>query len=64
LINPKAKLDLPRIRLPSIKNKTETIEELTILVGFLMVVYGLYSIYPPLMWILAGLWLMFPGKRR
>lgn len=56
------KLRFPRIRLPSIWIKHEIIQELAVLAGFLMVLKGLWDIYPPLMWILGGVWLMFPGK--
>ena len=57
--NPKPKL--PKIRLPSIKH--ETIQELAILAGFLMLLNGLYDIYPPAMWIIGGIWLMLPARK-
>ena len=56
-------LKLPKIRLPSFKKAGETIQELAILAGFLMLLKGLWDIYPPLMWIIGGAWLMIPGKR-
>jgi hypothetical protein len=56
------KLKLPRIRLPSIKIKYEAIQELAVLAGFFMFLYGLWQIYPPAMWIIGGLWLMYPGR--
>jgi hypothetical protein len=56
-------LKLPKIRLPSLKKSAETIQELAILAGFLMLLKGLWEIYHPLMWIIGGLWLMIPGKR-
>ncbi|WP_333595058.1 hypothetical protein [Anaerospora hongkongensis] len=40
-----------------------TVQEITVLAGFFMVAYGLYSIYPPVMWILCGVWLMIPAKK-
>lgn len=59
----KMKLKLPKIRLPSINITNEAIQELALLAGFLMLLKGLWDIYQPLMWIIGGLWLMFPGKR-
>jgi hypothetical protein len=56
-------LKLPKIRLPSIKKLNGTIQELAILAGFLMLLKGLWDIYPPMMWIIGGIWLMVPGKR-
>lgn len=58
------KLKLLKIRLPSLRNQNETIQELAMLAGFLMFLKGLYDIYPPLMWIVGGLWLMLPPGRR
>jgi hypothetical protein len=58
------KLKLPKIRLPSPKFYNEAIQELAMLAGFLMLLKGLYDIYPPLMWIIGGLWLMLPPGRR
>jgi hypothetical protein len=55
-------LKLPQPRRPTLKNLTNTIEELAILAGFLMLLRGLWLVYPPLMWIIGGLWLMFPAK--
>lgn len=60
----KIRARLPRIRLPSPAAKNEMVQELAILAGFLMVLKGLWDIYPPAMWILGGLWLMFPAGRR
>ncbi len=54
----------PKIRLPSLKIPNGFFEELAILAGFLMVLRGLWLIYPPLMWIFGGIWLMLPAKRR
>ncbi len=54
---------LPKIRLPSIKIKHEIIQELAILAGFLMLLNGLYDIYPPAMWIIGGIWLMLPARK-
>jgi hypothetical protein len=59
----KLPLKLPKIRLPSLKIKHEAVQELALLAGFLMLLKGLWDIYPPLMWIIGGLWLMLPGKR-
>jgi hypothetical protein len=59
----KIKLKLPKIRLPCPKITNEAIQELALLAGFLMLLKGLWDIYPPLMWIVGGLWLMLPGKR-
>ena len=59
----KLPLKLPKIRLPSLKIKHETVQELALLAGFLMLLKGLWDIYPPLMWILGGIWLMLPAKR-
>lgn len=56
-------LKLPRIRLPSSKKLNEAIQELAILAGFFMLLKGLWGIYPPLMWIIGGAWLMIPGRR-
>ena len=58
----KIKAKLPRIRLPSPRN--ETAQELAVLAGFLMLLKGLWDVYPPAMWIIGGLWLMFPGPGR
>lgn len=52
---------LPKIRLPSINH--EVVQELAVLAGFCMFLKGLWDVYPPLMWIIGGLWLMIPGKR-
>lgn len=46
-----------KIRLP-------TAHELTALAGFCMAGYGLYLIYPPVMWLLCGIWLMIPPRRK
>lgn len=54
----------PKIRLPSLKITSETIQELAILAGFLMLLKGLWMVYPPLMWIAGGLWLMLPAQNR
>lgn len=43
---------------------TETVQELALLAGFLMCLKGLYMIYPPMMWIIGGVYLMLPGQRR
>ncbi len=59
----KIKLRLPKIRLPSLKIKHEAVQELALLAGFCMFLKGLWDIYQPLMWIVGGLWLMFPGRR-
>lgn len=55
---------LPKIRLPSFKIKSETLQELALLAGFLMVLRGLWLIYPPAMWIIGGIYLMLPAQRR
>jgi len=60
----KLRVKFPKIRLPSFKISNETIQELAILAGFLMFLKGLWDIYPPLMWIIGGFWLMIPGKGR
>ncbi|MHB1126866.1 MAG: terminase TerL endonuclease subunit [Bacillota bacterium] len=54
---------MPKIRLPSLKINNEVIQELAMLAGFLMVMKGLWMVYPPAMWIIGGLWLAFPGKK-
>lgn len=59
----KIPLKLPKIRFHSLRIKREAAQELAILAGFLMVARGLYMVYPPAMWIICGLWLMFPAKR-
>lgn len=59
----KIPLKLPRIRLPSLKIQNDIIQELAMLAGFLMVMRGLWMIYPPVMWIVGGLWLALPGKK-
>ncbi|MEN6325799.1 MAG: hypothetical protein ABFD18_06295 [Syntrophomonas sp.] len=59
----KPRLKLPRIRHPSIKITNQNIQELALLAGFLMILKGLYMIYPPLMWILGGLYLMLPTNK-
>jgi len=58
-------LKLPKIRLPS--NKVyDWISEASMFAGFLMVGYGLWLIYKPLMFIVCGIALFlfgFPGRR-
>jgi len=49
------------VKIPSIP--ASAVKEATVLAGFFMVAYGLYSIYPPVMWILCGAWLMIPAKK-
>ena len=56
-------MKLPKIRLPSPRKAESTVSELAILAGFLMVMYGLHQVYPPLMWVIGGLWLMFPARK-
>ena len=56
-------MKLPKIRLPSLRKTESTLAELAILAGFLMVMYGLHQVYPPLMWVIGGLWLMFPARK-
>lgn len=67
---------LPRIRLPAAQIKAkfralkakitpENVKETCLLVGFFMVLRGLWLIYPPAMWILGGaglIWFGLPGK--
>ena len=48
-----------KIRLPTV-----SIQEICALTGFFMVGYGLYQIYPPLMWIICGIWLVIPPKKK
>jgi hypothetical protein len=55
---------LPKIHLPRFKMNSETIIELAMLVGFFMLLKGLYDIYPPAMWIIGGIYLMLPIQRR
>ena len=50
-------MKLPKIRLPS----PDTIQELALVAGFLMLFYGLHSIYPPLAWVVCGGLLMLFG---
>ena len=57
------KIKLPKIRLPCLKIKSETTQELAMLAGFFMCLKGLYDIYPPVMWIIGGAWLMMPGRK-
>ena len=57
------KIKLPKIRLPCLKIKSETIQELAMLVGFLMCLKGLHDIYPPVMYIIGGIWLMLPCRK-
>jgi hypothetical protein len=58
----KVPIKFPRIRLPSVKIAATSIQELAMLAGFLMLLRGLWMWWPPLMWMLGGLWLMLPGK--
>lgn len=58
------KLPKIKIRLPSLKIKAQTIQELALLAGFLMLMRGLWLIYPPAMWIVGGIYLMLPAQQR
>lgn len=49
-----------KIRLPTGKQ----IEDIIALIGFLMAGYGLYILHPAAMWIICGIWLMIPPKRK
>jgi len=53
-------LKLPKIRNPSEKIEN-IIQETALIGGFLMLAIGLYSIFPPAMWIICGLILMAFG---
>lgn len=55
-------MKLPKIRLPSLKLNDEAIRELALAAGFLMVLRGLWLIYPPAMWIIGGVYLMLPSR--
>ncbi|WP_459998541.1 hypothetical protein [Paradesulfitobacterium aromaticivorans] len=57
----KLPIKLPKIRLPSLKISSGILQELALLAGFLMLLHGLWMVYPPIMWIIGGLWLMLPG---
>lgn len=61
---------LPKIRLPSINisrdKAQDTAQEIAFWAGLTMVSKGLYMIWPPLMWIIFGLgliWFSLPGKK-
>ena len=55
------KLKLPKIRLPSRAVFEDILQELAIMAGFFMLGYGLYQVWPPLMWVICGLSLMAFG---
>jgi len=57
-----------RFKFRAIKAKItpEFVKETCILVGFAMVLRGLWLIYPPAMWIIGGMaliWFGMPGKK-
>lgn len=54
-------MKFPKIRLPSREKIEENVQETAIVGGFLMLAKGLYSIFPPVMWIICGVLLMLLG---
>jgi len=58
------KLKLPRIRLPSQPVIEDFIQEAALVVGFFMLMYGLWQCWQPSMWIVGGLLLMRLGTPR
>lgn len=57
---------MPKIRLPSITIIENLVSEAAMVGGFLMLLKGIYMIYPPLMWIIGGILLFlfgFPARR-
>lgn len=60
----KIELKLPKIRLPSRETTYDFISELALLVGFFMFGYGIWLIYPPVMFIICGIGLFLFGFPR
>ena len=62
---PSAMRNLTRM-LKNIKLSPEFIKETCLVAGFLMLLRGLWLIWPPAMWIIGGvclMWFGLPGKR-
>ena len=58
-MNLKIPLKLPKIRLPSQQKIDEIFRETCLVAGFVMFGRGLWLIWPPLMWLICGVLLMF-----
>jgi hypothetical protein len=55
-----------KIRAVKAKITPENVKETCLLVGFFMLLRGLWLIWPPIMWIIGGILLMWfglPGKK-
>ncbi|MBO8169972.1 MAG: hypothetical protein H0Z35_12430 [Thermoanaerobacteraceae bacterium] len=61
----KLKFKLPKIRLPSRKTAQNIVQEAAFWAGLFMFGKGLYMIWPPLMWLIIGLgliWVSLPTR--
>lgn len=54
-------MKLPKIRMPSIRSSVALFDAAVVLIGIALIGKGLYMIYPPLMYIVIGTILAFPG---
>lgn len=54
-------MKFPHIRLPSQQKIETTVRETCLVAGFLMFARGLWLIYPPVMWLVCGLALVWCG---
>lgn len=63
----KNRLRLPVIRMPERAKIENFVSDAAMIGGFLMLLKGLYMIYPPTMWIIGGILVFlfgFPARRR